>query len=103
MSACSSFSLTPSATVRTMKPAPSGRIDSMIPRSRLRSLSVPMRREMPTWLTVGMNTRLRPGSDTYAVERAPLVPIGPLATWIMISWPSLTRSSMRAARRSRAL
>ena len=64
MSARSSFSLTPSATVRTMKPAPSGRIESMISRSRLRSLSVPMRREMPTWSTVGMKTRLRPGSET---------------------------------------
>ncbi len=64
MSAWSSLSETPSATVRTMKPAPCGRIDSMISRSRLRSLSVPMRREMPTWSTVGMNTRWRPGSET---------------------------------------
>ena len=25
-----------------------------------------MRREMPTWSTVGMNTRWRPGSEMYA-------------------------------------
>ena len=64
MSALSSRSDTFSATVRTMKPDPAGRIESTISRSRRRSLSLPMRREMPTWSTVGMNTRWRPGSDT---------------------------------------
>ena len=33
--------------VRTMKPVPGGRIDSTISRKRRRSLSEPMRREMP--------------------------------------------------------
>ena len=36
--------------------------------------------------------------DVARSTRAPLVPIGSLATWTMISWPSLTRSSMRARR-----
>ncbi len=57
MSARRSFSGTPSATVRTMKPDPGGRIWSTISRSRRRSLSEEMRREMPMWSTVGMNTR----------------------------------------------
>ena len=47
MSALSSRSDTPSATVRTMKPDPAGRIDSTISRRRRRSLSEAMRREMP--------------------------------------------------------
>jgi hypothetical protein len=54
----SSFSCgTFSATVRTMKPVPGGRSRSTISRSRLRSFSLEMRRLMPTWSTVGMNTR----------------------------------------------
>ncbi len=57
MSALSSLSETPSATVRTMKPEPGGRIESTMSRRRRRSLSELMRREMPTWSTVGMNTR----------------------------------------------
>ena len=36
---------------------PGGRIESTISRSRRRSLSELMRREIPTWSTVGMNTR----------------------------------------------
>ncbi len=63
MSERSSRSETPSATVRTMKPEPGGRIESTISRRRLRSRSEPMRREMPTWSTVGMKTRWRPGSE----------------------------------------
>ena len=47
MSLLSSRSETFSATVRTMKPEPAGRIVSTMSRSRRRSLSVPMRREMP--------------------------------------------------------
>ena len=57
MSLLSSRSDTFSATVRTMKPEPAGRIDSTISRRRRRSLSEAMRREMPMWSTVGMNTR----------------------------------------------
>ena len=63
MSALRSRSETPSATVRTMNPDPGGRIESTISRRRRRSLSEPMRREMPTWSTVGMKTRWRPGSE----------------------------------------
>ena len=64
MSDLSSRSEIPSATVRTMKPDPGGRIESTISRSRRRSLSELMRREIPTWSTVGMKTRWRPGSET---------------------------------------
>jgi hypothetical protein len=35
-----------------------------------------------------------PGSDTYEVMRAPLVPMGSLATWTSTSCPSLSRSSI---------
>ena len=88
--------------MRTMKPEPGGRIESTISRSRRRSLSEPMRREMPTWSTVGMNTRWRPGSEMYRVVRAPLVLIGSLVTWTTISCPSFSRSSMRAPPPARA-
>ena len=57
MSASSFCDSTPSATVRTMKPVPSGRILSTISRSLRRSPSLSMRREMPMWSTVGMKTR----------------------------------------------
>ncbi|CAM3891371.1 hypothetical protein COSO111634_28105 [Corallococcus soli] len=54
----SSFSWgTFSATVRTMKPVPGGLSRSTMSRSRRRSFSLEMRRLMPTWSTVGMNTR----------------------------------------------
>jgi hypothetical protein len=55
-----------------------------------------MRREMPMWLTVGMNTTLRPGSEMYVVMRAPLLEIGSLTTWTRISWPGRTSSVMSA-------
>ncbi len=63
MSALRSLSGTFSATVRTMKPVPGGRIWSIISRRRRRSLSEEIRREMPTCSTVGMNTRWRPGNE----------------------------------------
>ncbi len=34
-----------------------------------------------------MYTRKRPGNDTWAVRRGPLVLMGSFVTWTMISWP----------------
>ncbi len=48
------------ATVRTMKPAPLGRISSTIRRSRRRWRSLLIRREMPTWLIVGVSAGTLP-------------------------------------------
>ena len=65
-----------------------------MPRSRLRSSRDSILRETPTWSTVGMKTRNRPGIVACEVSRAPLVPSGSLATWTMISWPSFRSSSI---------
>src|SRR5207244_13361803 len=73
--------LSPYTTLFRSNPDPAGRMESTISRRRRRSLSELMRREIPTWSTVGMNTRWRPGSDTYRVVRAPFVLIGSFVTW----------------------
>ena len=65
-----------------------------MPRRRLRSSRESILRETPTWSTVGMNTRNRPGIVACEVRRAPFVPSGSLATWTMISWPSFRSSSI---------
>ncbi len=58
-----------------------------------------MRREMPTWVEEGISTRKRPGIEMCEEMRAPLVPIGDLATWTRISWPSTSSSSIGKSRR----
>ena len=49
-----------------------------------------------------MKTRKRPGIVTCEVRRAPFVPSGSFTTWTMISWPSLSSSSIFAFGRSRS-
>jgi hypothetical protein len=51
-------------------------------------------RETPTWDSVGMYTRYRPGSVIWEVMRAPFVPRGSRATCTRTSWPSWISSSM---------
>ena len=65
-----------------------------MPRSRARSSRDSIFRDTPTWSTVGMNTRKRPGIVTCEVRRAPLVPSGSLTTCTRISSPSLRSSSI---------
>ncbi len=65
-----------------------------MPRRRPRSSRDSILRETPTWSTVGMNTRKRPGIVTCEVSRAPFVPSGSLTTWTRMSCPSLSRSSI---------
>ena len=60
--------------------------------SRWRSSSELILRDTPTWFTVGMYTRKRPGSAMWLVMRAPFLAMGSLAIWIRISWPSLSNS-----------
>ena len=89
----------PDAAVRMMTPPVNpcaSRNSRTMPRSRLRSSRESILRETPTWSTVGMNTRKRPGMVTWDVRRAPLVPRGSLTTWTMISCPSRSRSSILA-------
>ena len=57
-----SASHTPSAAVRMISPMPCGFKDSAIERRRARSSSASMRRETPTYPTVGSSTASRPGS-----------------------------------------
>ena len=87
----------PAAAVRMMTPPVkpcASRNSRTMPRSRLRSSRDSILRDTPTWSTVGMNTRNRPGIVTCEVRRAPLVPSGSLTTWTRISWPSFSRSSI---------
>ena len=65
-----------------------------MPRRRARSSRDSILRDTPTWSTVGMNTRNRPGIVACEVSRAPLVPSGSLTTWTRTSWPSFSRSSI---------
>ena len=84
MSRSSSSSVAPSAAVRTMRPASSGRSLSRIRRRRLRSSSG-SRFEMPYvcgWF--GTMTTNRPARLTSCVRRAPLWPIGFFVTCTMI-------------------
>ena len=73
---------------------------STISRRRRRSRSESMRRDTPTRCAQGVSTRWRPAIETWEVMRAPLVPIGSLATWTRISWPSSTRVPMSGRRRA---
>jgi hypothetical protein len=57
-------------------------------RNLSRSASSSILRETPTWSTVGIYTRCRPGSEIWEVIRAPLVPIGSLEIWTRSSCPS---------------
>ena len=94
----------PAAAVRMMTPPVKpccSRNSRTMPRRRARSSRESILRDTPTWSTVGMNTRKRPGMVTWEVSRAPFVPSGSLATWTRISCPSWSRSSM-ASGRSRA-
>ena len=95
----------PAAAVRMitppMKPCCS-RKDLTMPRRRARSSRDSILRDTPTWSTVGMKTRKRPGMVTCEVSRAPLVPSGSLTTWTRISWPSLSRSSIFGSGLSRS-
>ena len=89
----------PDAAVRMITPPVNpcaSRNSRTMPRSRLRSSRESILRDTPTWSTVGMNTRNRPGMVTWDVRRAPLVPSGSLTTWTMISCPSRSRSSIFA-------
>ena len=79
-SARSSSSLASSAAVRTMKPPEASPFSLIRIRfSRSRSSSEQILRETPTWFTVGMKTRKRPGSAMWLVMRAPFFAIGSLA------------------------
>ena len=94
----------PPAAVRMITPPVKpwdSRNSRTMPRRRDRSSRDSIFRDTPTWSTVGMNTRNRPGIVTWDVSRAPLVPSGSLTTWTRISWPSLSRSSIFACCRSR--
>ena len=95
----------PAAAVRMMTPPMKpwdSRNDLTMPRRRERSSRESILRETPTWSTVGMKTRNRPGMVTCDVSRAPLVPSGSLTTWTRTSWPSFSRSSILASGRSRS-
>ena len=93
MSARRSSSLMLAAAVRTMKPPrPFSRSLVTMRFSRWRSSSELILRDTPTWFTVGMYTRKRPGSAMWLVMRAPFLPIGSLAIWTRTSWPSFNRS-----------
>ncbi len=59
-----------------------------------RSSSEEILRLTPTWLTVGMNTRNRPGRAMWLVIRAPFLAMGSLAICTRISWPGFSRSEM---------
>ena len=61
---------------------------------RSRSSSEAIFRETPTWFTVGMYTRKRPGSAMWLVMRAPFLPMGSFAIWIRTSCPSFSKSVM---------
>ena len=87
----------PAAAVRMMTPPVKpccSRNSRTMPRRRPRSSRESILRETPTWSTVGMNTRKRPGMVACEVRRAPFVPSGSLATWTMISCPSFRSSSI---------
>ena len=95
----------PAAAVRMMTPPVkpcASRNSRTMPRRRLRSSRDSILRDTPTWSTVGMNTRNRPGIVTCDVRRAPLVPSGSFTTWTMISCPSLSSSSIFGCGRSRS-
>ena len=95
----------PPAAVRMMTPPVKpccSRNSRTMPRRRPRSSRESILRETPTWSTVGMKTRNRPGMVTCDVRRAPLVPSGSLTTWTRMSCPSLSRSSILASGRSRS-
>jgi len=72
----SSFSC--SLTVLTISPHTGGFIFRIISLSLCLSISFSIRREIPTWSTVGMNTRCLPGIDMCEVTLAPLLPRGSL-------------------------
>ena len=94
-SARSSSSDAPSAAVRTMNPPEaSPRSWIRIRFRRWRSSSEAILRLTPTWETVGMKTRKRPGSAMWLVMRAPFLAMGSLAIWTRISWPGFNRSLM---------
>ncbi len=79
-SARSSSSDAPSAAVRTMNPPEaSPRSCTRIRFSRWRSSSEAILRLTPMCVTVGMNTRKRPGSAMCEVMRAPFLAMGSLA------------------------
>ena len=87
----------PPAAVRMMTPPVKpccSRNSRTMPRRRLRSSRESIFRDTPTWSTVGMKTRNRPGIVACDVSRAPFVPSGSLATWTMTSWPSFSSSSI---------
>ena len=78
----SSFDRPPAAVLMITPPVKpcSSRNSRTMPRSRARSSRDSILRDTPTWSTVGMNTRKRPGIVTCDVSRAPLVPSGSLTT-----------------------
>ena len=89
----------PPAAVRMMTPPVkpcSSRKSRTMPRRRARSSRDSILRDTPTWSTVGMKTRKRPGIVTCDVSRAPFVPSGSLTTWTRTSCPSFSRSSILA-------
>ena len=96
MSAASSSSPLPSATVLTMNPPVCAGSPLTMARSRSRSASSWIRRDTPTWRDWGMKTMERPGMDTKEVTRAPLVPSDSFETCTRTSWPLRSISSMGA-------
>jgi hypothetical protein len=96
-----SSSEAPSAAVLTITPWPFGRTAFRIDFSRFRACSE-SRREMPETSWSGARTRKRPGSETWAVNRAPLPPIGSFVTWTITAWPAFRTFSMRGGRPSRS-
>ena len=96
MSAASSSSPLPSATVLTMNPPVCSGSPLTMARSRSRSASSWIRRDTPTWRDWGIRTMERPGMDTKEVTRAPLVPSDSFETCTRTSWPLRSISSMGA-------
>ena len=89
-----SSSEAPSAAVRTITPCCFGFTLFRIDFSRLRASSE-SRREIPETSWSGARTRNRPGSETCAVSRAPLPPIGSFVTCTMTACPDFSTRSMR--------
>ena len=75
-------------------PMPSGHTREASERSRARSSSDAMRRLIPMKSTVGRSTTSRPGSVTYPVTRAPLLPPGTFTICTSVSCPRFKRFSI---------
>ena len=93
-SRANALDVAPAPAVRTTSPTPSGSGSlSRMRFRRLRSVASPIFFDTPRSvapcesLAPGIITRYRPGMDRLAVTLGPLVDIGPLVTWTIISEP----------------